>query len=90
MVQDAAGRTEAHEAFAVWPENWPALTVFLALGYSFNVQLPAMGKPWWRGFPRVEVEATLRLLNLWRERADLLPRLWVLESAALEHLNATG
>lgn len=73
----------------IYPENWPALNVFLALSNAWTLHLPALGgKPLWRGIPRTEIESTLRLLGLWRERADLLPRLWVLEAAALERLNA--
>ena len=72
----------------IYPENWAALTVFLTLSTAWTLHLPAMGgKPLWRGIPRTEIAATLQLMGLWRERADILPRLWVLESAALEQLN---
>ncbi len=74
---------------AVYPENWAALNVFLALSAVWTMHLPAMGgKPLWRGIPRTEMAAMLQLMGLWRERADILPRLLVLESAALERLNA--
>lgn len=74
---------------AVYPENWPALNVFLTLSNVWTLHLPAMGgKPLWRGIPRAEIAATLQLLGLWGQRADILPRLLVLESAALERLNA--
>ena len=73
---------------AVYPENWPALSVFLALSNVWTLHLPAMGgKPLCSGIPRTEIAATLQLMGLWRERADILPRLLVLESAALEYLN---
>lgn len=74
---------------AVYPENWAALNVFLSLSSAWTLILPAMGgKQLWRGIPRTEMAAMLQLMGLWRERADILPRLLVLESAALERLNA--
>lgn len=74
---------------AVYPENWPALNVFLSLSNAWTLHLPAMGgKPLWRGIPRTEIAAMLQLLGLWRERADILPRLLVMEAAALDKLNS--
>ena len=78
----------ANEGELIHPENWPALTVFLTLSNAWTLHIPAMGgPPLWRGIPRREIAATLQLLGLWRARADILPRLWVLEAAALEALN---
>lgn len=74
---------------AVYPENWPALNVFLALSNAWTLHLPAMGgKPLWRGIPRTEIAAMLQLMGLWRERADILPRILILETVALDKLNA--
>lgn len=75
----------------IYPENWAALNVFLALSNAWTLHLPAMGgKRRWSGIPRTEIAAMLQLMGLWRERADILPRLWVMEAAALERLNADG
>ena len=74
---------------AVYPENWAALNVFLSLSNAWTLHLPAMGgKPLWRGIPRTEIAAMLQLMGLWRERADILPRILILEAAALDKLNA--
>ena len=64
------------------------MNVFLALANVWTLHLPAMGgKALWRGIPRTEMAATLQLMGLWAKRADILPRLLVLEAAALEQLN---
>ena len=85
----AAPATDTDDALPIYPENWTALNVFLSLSNAWSLHLPAMGgKPLWRGIPRAEIAATLQLMGVWRERADILPRLLVLESAALERLNA--
>lgn len=80
---------DADEGFLVYPENWTALNVFLSLSTTWTMLLPAMGgKPLFRGIPRTEIAATLQLMGLWRERAEILPRVLVMESAAMEQLNA--
>ncbi len=81
--------TSASGDLPIFPENWDALNVFLALSNAWVLHIPAMGgQPLWRGLPRTEIEATLRLMDLWSKRADLLPRLLIMERAALETLNA--
>lgn len=77
------------DELSIFPENWDTVNVFLALSNAWVLHIPAMGgPPRWRGLPRTEIESTLRLMDLWPKRADLLPRLLIMESAALKALNA--
>ena len=79
------------DELSIFPENWDAVNAFLALSASWSrtIHFPAMGgKPIqiWHGIPRTEIESTLRLMGLWRQRLDLLPRLLIMENAAREAL----
>ncbi|MCR4300618.1 MAG: DUF1799 domain-containing protein [Sulfuricaulis sp.] len=68
----------------MWPENWEALQLFLACGTQWR--FTAQGRVAGLNYPSLE-----SVMRLWcvprRERAALLDRIRVLESAALRVFN---
>lgn len=73
------------EVFEVWPENWPTVEAFLALGRCWMWVAPGMGTPVRVGIPATEVESTLRLLDVQRPgRREMFLELRAMEQAALE------
>lgn len=65
------------------PENWDTLLLFLALATQWRIG----GMGGFLGLDYSAVESTLRLMGLWRRRAELFSGLQVMERAALPVLN---
>lgn len=82
--QDSEG--DAHEdGFAVWPENWKTLRIFLSVARCFR-QDGMSGQ--YAAIPRADIESTLTMFNVRRsQRLAMLGNLLAMESAALEVLN---
>ncbi|SOE00683.1 DUF1799 domain-containing protein [Caenispirillum bisanense] len=74
----AAERAAATDHVATWPENWPALRIFLASATQWRV---AHGGRSGLDYPAVEWVAKRHGIEI---DADCLDRLQVLETTALE------
>ncbi|MBL8500045.1 MAG: DUF1799 domain-containing protein [Nitrosomonas sp.] len=84
LIEDSEAEQE-DEYFAVWPENWKTLQIFLSLGNSFAVD-GLSGR--FSGIPRSDIESTLTMHNIRpTKRRSILQDLIAMESAALEVLN---
>ena len=71
--------------FAIWPENWKTLQIFLALGNCWHVD-GLSGR--FSAIPRADLESTLAMFNIRPpKRRAILKSLIAMESAALEVLN---
>jgi hypothetical protein len=83
----AALADQAPAAFAVFPENWPAVTVFLALERQWRV-LVLPGALYYQGIDYAALPAVMRLLGVpARERRSCFEDLRVIEDAAAPWLN---
>lgn len=71
--------TPADEPYVVWPENWPALKLFLRLQGEWRRNLRGR----LQGIPVQAVESAIRLMGL-RPRAQVDEQLHEMERAALE------
>jgi hypothetical protein len=73
------------EYFAVWPENWKTVRIFLALSHCWR-RNEFTGQ--FLGIPRSDIESTLIMFNVRPiKRCAMLESLAEMESAALEVLN---
>lgn len=74
-----------NEDFAVWPENWRTVRIFLSLSRCWR-QDSMFGH--FLGLPRADIESTLNMWNIRRtHKQRLLEELVAMESAALAVLN---
>jgi hypothetical protein len=78
----AEDEDEADRAFEVWPENWPALDLFLALGTQWRIG-PLGGA---LGLDYQGVHAAMRMMKV-KDRAVMFDDLHVMERAALKVWN---
>lgn len=69
---------EREEAFEVWPENWPAVELFLAVQTQWKVG--ALGGLFGLDYAGVEVVFRMRKVA---NRAEMFAKLQVMEAAAL-------
>ncbi len=82
--QDLQG-DDNDEDFAVWPENWQTVRIFLSLSRCWR-QDGMSGQ--FFGIPRADIESTLTMWNVRRtQKRAILDNLVVMEGAALEVLN---
>ncbi|MDE2388923.1 MAG: DUF1799 domain-containing protein [Betaproteobacteria bacterium] len=73
------------EYFAIWPENWKTMQIFLSLGSRLAVD-GLSGRI--NGIPRADIESTLNMSGIRpTKRREMLQSLLAMESAALEVLN---
>lgn len=71
--------------FAVWPENWQTVRIFLSLSRCWRHDSTS-GQ--YLCIPRSDIESTLNMWNLRRiHKRVVLENLLMMESAALEVLN---
>ena len=81
-----AGETQ-DASLGVWPENWQALQVFLAMGTQWKVSAGMNGMIWtgldYIALPIVEARMGVRRAA----SAELFTRLRIMESAARQELN---
>lgn len=78
----------APESFAVWPENWDALELFLACDTQWRV-VQGMGASRVLGFDYQGVEIVMRHVGTKRaERTKRFAQLQVMERAAANAMNA--
>ncbi|WP_420813492.1 DUF1799 domain-containing protein [Nitrosomonas oligotropha] len=83
-MEDSEAEQE-DEYFAVWPENWKTLQIFLSLGKCFPRDYLS-GQ--FHTIARSDIESTLTMHNIRpTKRRTLLDHLIAMESAALEMLN---
>lgn len=73
------------EDFAVWPENWDAVQVFLAMSTQWRFAV-GMGNAIWQGLDYTALPVVERRLGI-RDRADCFARLRVIEAAAVRARN---
>lgn len=73
---------EGDGSFEVWPENWPALLLFMDVQTQWNTDSGAFV-----GLRYEAVEAVMRIRRM-KDRDALLDDLRVMEYAALEVMNA--
>jgi hypothetical protein len=91
-VREQFNERRRHEGFAVWPENWRAFELFLALDDQWDVHMGAMGGVYYQGIdvrrldsvearvpplPDIEVPAPRELLRQFK----------LLVNEAKQHLN---
>ena len=88
LVQVQCGRTES---FAVWPENWSALAVFVALSTQWTFTAPGLGAPSPLGlhYPSVPVVMDMQGVPP-LERADTFWAVQVLEAEAIRAMREKG
>lgn len=70
----------------MWPENWQATELFLALQTQWRVVIGMAGARY-QGLDFGSVESLLRMMKI-DDTAAMLDQLMVMESAALEELNS--
>lgn len=76
---------QAEEPLLIYPDNWPAVQVFFALGNCWQIDA-MIGK--YRCIDRPAIESTMRLMGIKRKkRGGVFDDLRVMEGAALEVLN---
>lgn len=74
-----------NDDFAVWPENWQTVRVFMSLSRCWR-QDRMSGH--FLGLPRADIESTLTMWNIRRtHQRRILESLVIMEGAALEVLN---
>ncbi len=84
LIDDMDAEQE-DEYFAIWPENWKTLQIFLSLGSRLAVD-GFSGR--YSGIPRADIESTLNMSNIRpTKRREILQNLIAMESTALEVLN---
>lgn len=84
MLDDRDAEQE-NEYFAIWPENWKTLQIFLSLSNRWSVD-GLSGRI--AGIPRADIESTLNMSRIRpTKRREILQNLIAMESAALEVLN---
>ncbi len=72
----------------VFPKNWPALLVFLAMKTQWRV-IASMNGNVYQGLEYASIAPVMEILDIpKRQRADVFTRLQVMESAVLPALNA--
>jgi hypothetical protein len=82
--QDLQG-DDTDDDFAVWPENWQTVRIFLSLSRCWR-QDSMSGQ--FLGIPRADIESTLNMWNVRPiQKRAILDNLTVMEGAALEVLN---
>lgn len=85
-LDGAFDHEEAH--CEVWEDNWDTLMVWLSLQTQWRKEIPAMsGQMIWHGLNYPAVEATLRMMGLWKQAREIFDGLRVMEAAALPILN---
>lgn len=73
------------DGFAVWPENWKTLRIFLSIARRLN---PDGLSGQYLAVPRADIESALTMFNVRRtKKLAMLENLLAMESAALEVLN---
>lgn len=86
IEQHEQNREDDHdESFAVWPENWKTVRIFLSLSRSYQ-QDGFSGQ--FIGVHRADIESALIMFNIRpTKRRALMESLLAMQSAALEVLN---
>jgi len=75
------------EDCSVWPENWQALEVFIAMGTQWRVSV-GMGGAFYSGLDYAALPVVERRIGIKAaDRADCFTRLRIMESEARTRLN---
>jgi hypothetical protein len=85
-LADQIAKENAAKPFGVWPDNWPALTAFLAVDTQWRAVPAGMSGLYWIGLDYTAVETGLKAAAI-----DATPSLWAglrtIERAARDALN---